>query len=303
MSPEHSINPLDRIDQSSDKPKWFAILVMFASILLVTVVASSLLNRWSYLEFSKTGLVIWHSVAFLLLACCFAILVVTRLEQIHEVIDSLEDRITFVRSFILSLSLWATGAFLVFTVVLVVLHLTQGSLRTYRILEGLIPIQSALVLAFIGSTHGRYRAFWSGFAVSLLMGSMGTDVDEHLKYFAESKKTSGPAYQQYKYASGSDSSMGQLPSSIRTDKTFKHLGINYGYRYSSPMLYSQLSTVGWAICTGLLCGGLVACFLSPVPFSSAITKRENAMMSSIGEHPKTDSPSTMRSNPGQLNPS
>ncbi|MFY8073527.1 MAG: hypothetical protein ACOVNQ_17675, partial [Pirellula sp.] len=167
-----------------------------------------------------------------------------------------------------------TGGFLIFAAVLVLLHLTQGSLRTYRILEGLIPLHAALVLAFIGSTHRHYRAFWIGFTVSLLMGCLGNDVNDHLKYFSESKQTTGPLYKQLKYASGSDYRMGQLPDSIRTDKTYNHLGINYGYRFSSLMLYVQLSTVVRAIFTGLLCGALVASFLSPVFKDSTAIARE-----------------------------
>lgn len=244
--------------------KWFTVLVTFACVLLVTVVATAILNYSSHLEFSQTGHAIWHIGAYVLAACCFTILVVILRGQIEQAIDQLQDRFTFVKSFILSLSLWATGGFLIFAAVLALLHLTQGSLRTYRILEGLIPLHAALFLAFIGSTHRHYRAFWIGFTVSLLMGSLGNDVNDHLKYFSESKQTTSPLYKQLKYASGSDSRMGQLPDSIRTDQTYNHLGINYGYRFSSLMLYVQLSRVVWAIFTGLLCGALVASFLSPV---------------------------------------
>jgi hypothetical protein len=265
MSPEHSVDPTDRLEQASDLPKWFASLLASSFVLLVLVVVTAILHNYSYLQLSKTGHVIWNIGAFLLIACCFTILAVILREQIREVVDRLEERVTFVKFFMLSLSLWATAGFLVFATVLVLMHITQGSLRTNRILEGLIPIQAALVLAFIGSTHRHYRAFWIGFTISLLMGSLGNDVDDQLRYFLESKQTTGLEYHQFKHASGSDYSLGQLPSSIRTDKLYNHLGINYGYRFSSLMLFAQLSTFGRAILTGLLCGGLIASFLSPLP--------------------------------------
>ncbi|MFY8073528.1 MAG: hypothetical protein ACOVNQ_17680, partial [Pirellula sp.] len=84
---------------------WFAVLVTIACVLLVTVVATAILNNSSYLEFSQTGHAIWHIGAYVLAACCFTILLVTLREQIEQVIDQLQDRFTFVKSFLLSLSL------------------------------------------------------------------------------------------------------------------------------------------------------------------------------------------------------
>lgn len=288
MSQDPSIHPLDLDPQDDGRdlrvqtyaPQGiYRVFAAFGSLFaLMTLLGAALMNLHPSTTWPTSGRLLWEVGGYGLIVCCFLTLFTIRRNQIYRLFQrSLHRAMDWshpLESQWWTLVMLSIGGFLIVAVVLALLHLTLGSIKSANLYFSSLPILTALVLAFIGTTHREYRAFWIGLATAMVMGGL---VDDFGRYFqnmpwagADVSASSGVPPRTRIVPGGSSAMVGRL-------KGIKPMST--GYRFEYRLLLVQIATVGWAVFTGLLCSLVVALsgsFSAKARKESGIIKEDSA---------------------------
>lgn len=213
---------------------------------LVTLLGNMLIINSPTPDVERIGQVLWMAGGVgMLIGCCVA-LALSRWEHIQWTIRHVPIRASMVRSPRLALWIWNILGFLAAALVVIVLHLVFGSIRTLAIFSFLTPVLTGLIFSLIGTSRTYVRAYWIGFATSTAFGVFGFEVGRYVLFLLSVNQSAGPNFYQNPYYGSSFGTALRMGS-----------GQRMGYTFEYRMLSAQLSTLGWAIFNGILCSELI----------------------------------------------